>query len=84
MTFDTTFRFWDVLTPIAIAFLGWAIHRMVKPLVAFVSKVQSHERRIEDTAEVVDQHSDVLRTAGWTKAPMKPVSQKRRQRDDYV
>jgi hypothetical protein len=82
MTFDGTIHLGDVIMTVGLAAGGWILRQSIARAMGFVQRVDGFDRRIEDTAEVVDLHTDALMKAGWTKGmDLRPVSQKRRKHD---
>lgn len=85
MQIDPVIHVGDILVAICgglLTMIGWGLRKMYHGTAAFLRKVDGYDERIEDTAHVVDVHSDVLKKAGWARGVALPrVSQKRRRSD---
>lgn len=82
MNFDSTVHLGDVATSVVLAVVGWILNRSIRAMAGFVRRVDGFDRRIEDTSETVDLHSDVLVRSGLAKGiNLGPVSKKRRKYD---
>lgn len=85
MQIDPIIHVGDILVAICgglLTLIGWGLRKAYHGSLAFLRRVDGYDDRIEDTASVVDQHSDVLQRAGWAKAAeLQRVSRKRRHAD---
>lgn len=85
MQIDPVIHVGDILVAICgglLTVIGWGLRKMYHGTTAFLRRVEGYDERIEDTAFVVDAHSDVLKKAGWARGvPLPRVSRKRRQSD---
>lgn len=85
MQIDPVIHVGDILVAICsglLGLIGWGLRKMYHASMGFLRRVDGYDERIEDTASVVDVHSDVLKKAGWARGiEMKRVSRKRRQTD---
>lgn len=85
MQIDPVIHVGDILVAICGALLtaiGYGLRQIYHSSMGFLRRVDGYDERIEDTANVVDRHSDVLQRAGWAKgSDLKRVSRKRRQSD---
>lgn len=86
--FDWTVHLGDVITTILsgiVAIGGWFARRALKSLVAFIGRIDGYDDRIENTANVVDRHSVLLKKTNPLLLDEFPVvSQKRRREDNSV
>lgn len=75
MTFDTTIHLSDVLTTIIVPMLGYGAVKLYQAITSFVDHT-------DDTADMVDTHTDIFTEHGMIKGqPLGPVGPtKRRQR----
>lgn len=82
IVFDATIHLGDVIMTGVLAGTGHVVYKAAKSVTAFLQKVDTFDRRIEDTADVVDLHTDALVRSGWSKGlDLRPVSRKRRKAD---
>lgn len=85
MQIDPVIHVGDILVAICgglLTLIGWGLRKMYHGSMSFLRRVDGYDERIEDTANVVDVHSDVLKRHGWAKDAVMPrVSQKRRRSD---
>lgn len=82
MTFDSTVHLGDAITTGVLAGIAWMLQRAIRSATAFVKQVGTLDVLLEDTAEVVDLHSDALSRAGIADATdLRPVSRRRRRSD---
>lgn len=82
---DPTVHLGDIITAVVggiIAVIGFGLRQMYHSIRQFVVNVESMERRIEDTAEVVDVHTDALTREGWLRGIPIPFVSKRRRIGD--
>lgn len=85
MQIDPIIHVGDILVAICGALLtliGWGLRKVYYGSMKFLRRVDGYDERIEDTANVVDQHTDVLKQAGWSKGvDLQRVSTRRRRTD---
>lgn len=85
MQIDPVIHVGDILVAVCtglLTLIGWGLRKMYHGTTAFLRRVDGYDERIEDTASVVDVHSDVLQRAGWAKGvTLQRVSKKRRRSD---
>lgn len=82
MIFDSTVHLGDAITTGALAGIAWMLQRAIRAATAFVKQVGTLDGLLEDTAQVVDLHSDALSRAGLAQAiELRPVSRRRRRSD---
>lgn len=85
---DPVIHVGDILVAVCsglLGLIGWGMRKMYYGTLGFLRRVDGYDARIEDTAFVVDTHSDVLKRAGWANGvEMKHVSKSRRRTDVIV
>lgn len=85
MTIDPVIHVGDILVAICgglLTVIGWGLRKMYHGTMGFLRRVDGYDDRIEETANVVDVHTDVLQRAGWAKGvTMRRVSKQRRHTD---
>lgn len=87
MQIDPVIHVGDILVAICGALLtaiGWGLRKVYHSSMGFLRRVDGYDERIEDTANVVDVHSDVLVRAGWAKGVELPRLGKKRRRNDVI
>ena len=82
--FDTTIHFGDVMTTGLLTAIGYGLRRFYMLIANFIAKVDSVDRRLEASNEVIDEHSAVLEKHGFVMKDFSRVSKKRRADDHYV
>jgi hypothetical protein len=82
---DPVIHVGDILVAIGgglLTLFGWGMRRAFNSSMSFLRRVDGYEERIEDTAYVVDVHSDVLTKHGLAQGiEFQPVSKRRRRSD---
>lgn len=82
MTFDSTVHLGDAITTGVLAGIAWMLQRSIRSATSFIKRVDTFDGRIEETAEVVDFHSDMLLKAGMAHPlGLQAVSRRRRHSD---
>lgn len=88
MTIDPVIHVGDILVAICgglLTVIGWGLRKLYHGTMGFLRKVDGYDERIEDTANVVDVHTDILQRADMARGiAMRRVSQKRRRSDVMV
>ena len=85
MAFDTTIHLGDLITMVMggiLTAIGWGLRKTYYSIAGFVRRVEGIDQRVEDTAIVVDEHTDALTRSGIVDGAAMPKLSKRRRRDD--
>jgi hypothetical protein len=84
---DTTIHLGDIVITVVSGILLWLGRNIViafKVVRAFVDRVELMDKRIEESAVVIDKHTDILHAAKLFEGDLDQVSQKRRRTDRSV
>lgn len=70
MTFhiDPMIHLGDLLVSAFLAAVGWGLRKLYKAAVAFIERMDHLDAKVERHAQVIDEHTDVIVRAGWSKA----------------